>query len=167
MGSGKSTIGKKLAKMLGYKFIDTDDEIELLHGKEIRHMFTEEGEAWFRAEEENTIAELIEKKEPAVISLGGGALISDKTLDMIVRNGILVHIFSSPENIYLRIKHSTRRPLLRSKGEELSREQYLEKINTLLNEREKGYSAAHIILDRDNYDANEAAKKLKSLINKQ
>jgi len=165
MGSGKSTIGKKLASLLGYHFIDSDDEIEHLHGREIRQIFTEEGESWFRREEESKIAELIEYEAPVVISLGGGALMSERTLQSIIDGGLLVYIYSCPENIYLRIKHSTRRPLLRNDGEEFSKEEYLEKIRNLLNERENGYSAAHITFDRDNYDANEAAKKIKSLLN--
>lgn len=113
MGSGKSTIGKKLAKKIGCAFIDTDDELENQYQKEIREIFAHEGEKWFREREEEKINEISNRKEFAVISLGGGALMSEKTLENIKSRGVLIYIQSSPENIYNRIKHSTRRPLMR------------------------------------------------------
>lgn len=164
MGSGKSTVGKKLAKKLGYNFIDTDDVLESKFHKEIRHIFADEGEDWFRKQEEKEIFQISKIEGNTIISLGGGALMSGKTLKRIKSLGILIYIKSSPENIYNRIKHSTRRPLLRSEGENLSREQYMEKIDGLLSVRETGFLAADIIYDRDGQDASDCAEKIKYLI---
>ena len=164
MGSGKSTIGKKLAARLHYSFIDTDDEIEAKYQKEIRQIFADQGESWFREKEEEEIDKISNLENPVVISLGGGALMSDKTLNRIKSRGILIYIKSSPENIYKRIKHSTRRPLLRSEGENLTRDQYIEKIEDLLAAREKGFLAADIVFSRDGQDANECAEKIRYLL---
>ena len=164
MGSGKSTIGKRLAEKLGYLFMDTDDILEEKYHKEIKQIFAEEGEAWFRIREEEEINRIRQIKKPVVISLGGGALMSQNTVTRVKSSGILIYIKSSPENIYQRIKHSTRRPLLRGDGEELSREQYLEKIENLLNVREAGFLSADIVYDRDGQDAAECAEKIRYLI---
>ena len=99
MGSGKSTIGKKLAARLGYRFIDTDDEVEQIHGKEVREIFAQEGEEWFREREEEILVSLMGDNRPAIISLGGGALMSVKNQTLVSSNGILIYIKSSPENI--------------------------------------------------------------------
>lgn len=164
MGSGKSTIGKKLATRFHYAFIDTDDEIEAKYQKEIRQIFADHGEAWFREKEEEEIDRISSLENPVVISLGGGALMSDKTLNRVKSRGVLIYIKSSPENIYKRIKHSTRRPLLRGEGENLSREQYIDKIEDLLSAREKGFLAADIIFSRDGQNAGECAEKIRYLL---
>jgi shikimate kinase len=166
MGSGKSTIGKKLAQQLKFPFIDSDDVIEHKYNKEIKEIFSDEGEAWFRKTEEFEIEQIIAQPEKAVISLGGGALMSQSTLERVLSNGILVYIKSSPEHIYNRIKHSTRRPLLRNDGQVFSREEYIDKIKNLLKQREKGFLAAHIVYDRDGQEAYECAVKIKFLLKK-
>ena len=167
MGSGKSTIGKKLAQGLGKKFIDSDDVIEEIQGKEIKDIFSEKGEAWFRIYEEEAIARLIKISESCIISLGGGALISQNNLSLVLRNGYLVYIKSSPEEIWKRIKHSTRRPLLRHENDEWSRQDYINRINELLIQREVGYQKANIIIERDGKEAEEVVKilieKIKSM----
>jgi len=164
MGSGKSTIGKKLAARFHYDFIDTDDEIEAKYKKDIKQIFADQGEAWFREKEEEEIDRISNRENPAIISLGGGALMSDKTLNRVKSHGVLIYIKSSPENIYKRIKHSTRRPLLRGEGENLTREQYIDKIENLLSAREKGFLAADIVFNRDGQNANECAKKIRYLL---
>ena len=120
MGSGKSTIGQLLARKLGYSFIDSDDEIERVHGKTVSQIFAEEGEARFRILEESMIGEMKNAAGPVVISLGGGALMSAKNRTSVCADGLLVYIKSSPEKIYARIKHSRRRPLLNRDGKPLN-----------------------------------------------
>ena len=166
MGSGKSTIGKLLARNLGYKFIDSDDEIERTHGKSVKQIFADEGESWFRELEESMIEELMKLPGPLVISLGGGALMSDKNLANVISDGMLVYIKSSPEKIYSRIKHSRRRPLLSKNGKPLNQSDYLEKITGLLEIREPGYSSAHLIFDRDDCEKEECSEQLARQIRK-
>ena len=162
MGSGKSTIGKKLAAQLQVRFIDTDDRIEALHAIEIKDIFKNEGENRFREYEETLLAEIINKEDPAVISLGGGTLLSEINLEKVLSSGTLIYIKSAPSEIWNRIKHSTRRPLLRKDGEEWNKEMYLERIAHLMKEREKGYRMAHMVLDRDGKEVDEIVDNLLS-----
>ena len=166
MGSGKSTIGKLLADNLDYEFIDSDDQIEHKYGKSVKQIFADEGEAWFRNLEESMIEELMQLPGPLVVSLGGGALMSEKNLANVLSDGILVYIKSSPEKIYSRIKHSRRRPLLSKNGRPLHQAEYLEAITGLLARREPGYASAHLIFDRDSYEKEECAGQLARQIKK-
>ena len=76
-GSGKSTVGALLAQRLGVPFVDVDEVIEQRAGRSIAAIFADDGEPAFRAVEESTTAELLE--QPAVLSLGGGAVLSART----------------------------------------------------------------------------------------
>jgi len=160
MGSGKSTIGKKLAMRLHAKFIDTDDIIELSQHTEIKDIFKMEGETQFRKYEESIIGKIIDNEKNAVIALGGGTLLSDINLKKVLEAGTLIYIKSSPLEIWNRIKHSTRRPLLRKDGEKWTREMYLHRIAELMEEREKGYKQAHVILDRDGREVDQIVEEL-------
>jgi len=164
MGSGKSTIGRNLADKLVWRFIDTDEEIEAQFGKEIKDIFAQEGESWFRQQEFAKITELSQIEEPIVIALGGGALISPKIQNLVLKQGILIYIKSSPEEIYKRIKDSTRRPLLRKPEEVWDEQKYFESIKNLLKERQAGYAKAHIVFNRDGLDADSAAGQLVPLL---
>ena len=167
MGSGKSTIGAQLAEKLAMKFIDVDDEIERKYNTEIKDIFALQGEAWFREAEEEMLAQLCKERKGHVISLGGGALISAKNLQGVINSGILIYINSKPEEIWKRIRHSTRRPLLRGGGEEWTKDDYIDIINHLLAQREKGYHRAHIIIDRDGKEVHDViqliVQKIKSI----
>jgi shikimate kinase len=160
MGSGKSTIGKKLAIQLRVKFIDTDDIIELSHNIEIKEIFKFEGESQFRKYEESILDDIIDKENKAVISLGGGTLLSNINLEKVLAAGLLIYIKSAPSEIWNRIKHSTRRPLLRKDGEEWTRQMYLDRIIELMKEREEGYNQAHLLLDRDGKEVDEIVEEL-------
>jgi shikimate kinase len=160
MGSGKSTIGKNLATQLQVKFVDTDDRIEAQYNIEIKEIFQEQGESRFREYEESMLDEIIEKEKPAIISLGGGTLLSQVNLKKALSSGVLIYIKSSPTEIWNRIKHSTRRPLLRKDGEEWTKKMYLARIAELMKEREQGYEQAHLILDRDGKEVEEIIEEL-------
>jgi shikimate kinase len=160
MGSGKSTIGKKLASQLKVKFIDTDDRIERAHDVEIKDIFKEKGESHFRKYEESILDDIIVNEDPAIISLGGGTLLSDINQKKVLSSGFLIYIKSAPTEIWKRIKHSTRRPLLRKDGEEWTKEMYLDRIAQLMKEREEGYHRAHLVLDRDGKEVDEIVEEL-------
>jgi shikimate kinase len=160
MGSGKSTIGKKLATQLQVKFIDTDDRIEASKDIEIKEIFKNEGEFRFREYEESMLEAIIKEEDPAVISLGGGTLLSARNQEKVMSTGFLIYIKSSPAEIWNRIKHSTRRPLLRKDGQEWTKKMYLDRISQLMQEREIGYSMAHLILDRDGKEVDEIVQQL-------
>ena len=142
------------------KFIDTDDRIEAEKNVEIKEIFEKEGEAQFRKYEESMLDKIIETEKPAIISLGGGTLLSDVNQKKVQSSGKLIYIKSSPTEIWNRIKHSTRRPLLRKDGEEWTQEMYMERIAKLMTERETGYSQADLILDRDGKEVDEIVDDL-------
>jgi len=155
MGAGKSRIGKTLAEQFGYTFYDSDELIEQKAGKEIRTIFEEDGETQFRSLESKVIKKLCLLKEPAVISLGGGAVQNEYNFNLIQKYGISVYIASSPEAILNRVKHTSKRPLLNvSKGKNYEA-RLLRRITDLLNQRIPTYEKSDIIIERDGMELEE------------
>lgn len=166
MGSGKSTVGKDLAAQLGYPFIDVDDEIEKAFGQSIKKIFETKGEPWYRVYEESFVSNLSATETASVISLGGGALISKKSQEVVKENGILIYLQASPAEIWRRSSHSTRRPLMRQDGEEWSKEDYFKRIDDLLKTRLKGYRTADLTINRDHTESDEVAQMIISILQK-
>lgn len=108
-GSGKSTVGKLLAAELGREFVDVDTEIEERAGKPIPEIFVSDGEPAFRALEEELTVELLDR--PAVISLGGGAVLSATTRQALTGHRV-VWLQVSAGTAADRVGLSTARPLL-------------------------------------------------------
>lgn len=160
MGSGKSTIGRELARRLDRPFIDTDDKIEATEKMEISDIFATRGEDFFRIFEEKIVADILSSKNRAVISLGGGTLLSQKTTDLVLSSGILIYIKSEPEEIWRRIRHSTRRPLLRQEGSEWKKRDYLQRMANLMKQREHGYRQAHLCIERDGKEVDEIVEEI-------
>ncbi len=149
MGSGKSTIGPILANVLGWEFVDIDKRIEHRAEKKIVDIFSEDGEQAFRAIERETLHELLTKNE-CVVSLGGGTLANDENFEFIRTNGVIVYLRLSSDNLLERVKYKTDRPMLRDpRGNPLQGEQLKERIDELLQARERYYSQAHIIIPAD------------------
>lgn len=87
MGSGKTTVGRLLARRLGRPFVDLDAEIELRAGRAVREIFAEGGESLFRAIEHDTLSEVAGRSE-AVIATGGGTVTVQRNLDILSRSGV-------------------------------------------------------------------------------
>jgi len=164
MGTGKSTIGKILADHLQLPFVDTDKQVENSVGLSVKEIFAVKGEAFFREREAEQIERELMDIRPKVISLGGGALVQKSTSDLVMQKAVLIYIYSRPEKIYERIKHSTRRPLFRGEHEELNEAQALERIRELMVERTAGYNNADIVYDRDELDAKDVALNICTII---
>jgi len=164
MGSGKSTIGKILSKHFRIQFVDTDDRIESAEGMSVKEIFRQKGEDFFRKKETEHILRELDASEVRIISLGGGALMHNPNREHVREKALLIYIYSRPEEIYQRIKHSTKRPLFRADNEEITEEQSLLRIRDLMDQRAEGYSQADIVFDRDQMNAEEAAKKLYDMI---
>ena len=137
-GTGKSTVGKLLAKRLERDFIDSDKYIESSTGKTIKSIFEEDGEEGFRKIEADTIAEL-SKADNKVISAGGGAVLKEENVKNLKDNGFLVLLEATPEIIHNRItqdnKTAQQRPSLTDKKP-------LDEIKHLITEREHAYKNA-------------------------
>lgn len=110
-GSGKSTVGRQLARRLRLPFFDSDHLIEQRLGCSIREYFAREGEPAFRDVEQQVIAELAQGAA-AVIATGGGAVLRETNRAAMRAGGKVVYLRSAPEELYRRLRHDTQRPLL-------------------------------------------------------
>lgn len=136
MGAGKSTVGRRVASMLGRSFIDADDAIEDAADRSIPEIFEEFGEAYFRDGERRVIARLIEENH-GVIATGGGAFVDSETRALILERGIAVWIDCDIETLVERTSRRDHRPLLKTGDPH-------EILTRLLAEREPFYAQAHI-----------------------
>jgi shikimate kinase len=112
MGVGKSTIGRKLAQVLGLPFVDADDAIVEAAKMSITEMFDQFGEASFRDGERRVIARLLESG-PSIIATGGGAFVQPDTRALILEKGLPVWLDSDIDTLVERVSRNTKRPLLR------------------------------------------------------
>jgi len=110
-GSGKSTVGRQLARRLGWAFLDTDQVIENRIGRSIREFFETEGEEPFRDLEQAVVDELT-LGEPCVLSTGGGAVLRPVNREHLKQRTCGVYLHSSPEEVFRRLRHDQNRPLL-------------------------------------------------------
>ncbi len=113
MGSGKSIVGKMLAKQLDFQHIDSDQEIVKLTDKSINQIFEEKGEQYFRDVETKILLRLIEKKN-VVISLGGGAILEKLIRLKLKKRSITLFLNTSLKILEKRLKKSFKRPLLKN-----------------------------------------------------
>lgn len=146
MGSGKTTLGKQLARKLGYRFIDQDDYIEETSGLTIAEYFSRNGEQAFRKYEHEALKNLLEF-DNVVISTGGGTPCFFNNIDIMNENGLAIYLRMKPEVLKSRLKHAqAERPLIKGKTEE----ELLEFIKFKLTEREPFYlKAKHVIESMD------------------
>jgi shikimate kinase len=113
MGVGKSSLGKRLASLLGFRFVDADDEIEKAAQMTIPEIFATHGEAYFRDGERRVIARLMtERGARMVIATGGGAFCNDETRALILDKGIAVWLDSDVDTLVERTARKNNRPLL-------------------------------------------------------
>lgn len=110
-GSGKSTIGRQLARRLDRQFLDTDQVIETRVGLSIREFFEREGEEPFRDLEQSIIDELTQG-ESCVLSTGGGAILRQANRQHLNQRTQAVYLHSAPEEVFRRLRHDRNRPLL-------------------------------------------------------
>ncbi|MBV6424952.1 MAG: Shikimate kinase 1 [Steroidobacteraceae bacterium] len=112
MGSGKSAVGKLLARHVRAPFYDSDAEIEIRTGVDIPYIFEKEGEAGFR-EREREVIDLLTAMEPVVVSTGGGAILLPENRACLAGRGVVVYLETSVDQQAGRVQHGRHRPLLR------------------------------------------------------
>lgn len=117
MGVGKSTIGRRAAKRLGRRFVDTDEEIEKKFHKTISEIFAQEGETAFRRYEQELVAELA-AQNGLIIATGGGVVKSAENRRLLRQNGFLVYLDADVDKIISNVGNTDKRPLLRGKNRE-------------------------------------------------
>ncbi len=111
MGAGKTTVGRQLARRLGWRFVDADHEIEARTGVKIPYIFEIEGEAGFRKRETQVLDELTREKN-LVLATGGGAVLDAQNRAMLANHGLVVYLCAQPRHLWERTRHDTNRPLL-------------------------------------------------------
>lgn len=141
MGTGKTTIGKELAKRLHLKLVDIDEEIETAQKMTITDIFRIYGEQYFR-DIETTMIKKFSREKNIIISTGGGAVLRDENIEALKENGIIFCLNASTETILERTSHSEDRPLLKVENPK-------EKINELLAYRRPFYEKAGIMIETD------------------
>lgn len=143
MGCGKSTLGKKIARKLNYRFLDSDEEIERISGRTVPELFEEFGETHFR-ELENDYLRSLRSEQKIVLSTGGGMPCFNDNMKLIKELGTSFYLKLSPYELASRLQKSkTPRPLLRGKNEE---ELYFY-VKEMLRQRNDFYQQADFILN--------------------
>jgi shikimate kinase len=138
-GSGKSTVGRQLARRLSLPFTDSDHAIEQRIGCSIREFFEREGESAFRDIEEQVIADLCTRD--GVIATGGGAVLREANRERLRSAAQVIYLRSSPEDVFRRVRHDKGRPLLQVADP-------LGRLRELHSERDPFYrQTAHFTID--------------------
>jgi shikimate kinase len=149
MATGKSSVGKALAALLGYQFLDMDSIIESETGMSIPQIFSTRGEPAFR-ELECQVVEQAAGRSGCVIATGGGTIVNRKNFDNLKRNGIVIALTAEPEVILSRTGSGESRPML-GKGD------HLQRIRDLMQQRSKAYALADITVDTSSNSIEELA----------
>lgn len=140
MGSGKTTIGRALAKRLNKRFVDADHEIEARTGASIPWIFEIEGEASFRQREADVIRDLT-AQDDIVLATGGGAVLNEQSRHLLKERGTVIYLRASVNSILQRTSHDRNRPLLQTDDPKA-------RIEELLLQRAPLYhEVAHIIIE--------------------
>ena len=153
MGAGKTTIGKQLAKSLGWKFLDSDHEIVARTGVKIPIIFDVEGEAGFRKREKAIVEELTQQRR-LVLATGGGVVLDDDNRRALSRRGVVVYLHATAEQLFKRTSRDRNRPLLQT-------ENPMAKIKELLAQRDPLYrEVADIVMETGEENVRMVVRKL-------
>jgi shikimate kinase len=139
-GSGKSTVGRQLARKLGVGFVDCDQVIEMRIGMPIKDFFASQGEAAFRDIESQVIDDMT-RTACGVLATGGGAVLKDANRELLRERTQVIYLRVQPDEIFRRLKNDQQRPLLQVDDPKL-------KIQQLFEERDPYYqAAAHFVIE--------------------
>jgi shikimate kinase len=152
MGAGKSSVGRAVAQMLHFEFVDTDELIESRTGKSITQIFAQDGETHFR-ELERKVVEQLDTASNVVISTGGGLPTNQTNLDLLKQHALVVCLWTSPERIWERVRHQSHRPLLQTADP-------LARIRELLDLRAPFYRQADVLLNTDNRSQRQVCQQV-------
>lgn len=159
MGTGKTTIGRELAKSMGRKFIDIDLELEKRFGMSVNEVFASLGEAAFRQGEEDLAVELAGTTN-RVIATGGGTILNPRIFKAFQRSGALICLYTEKDDLVHRLQRTDKRPLLKGK----SHDEVAETVDELLDKREVVYRQVKIRIDTTNLTPITAARRIQELL---
>lgn len=154
MGSGKTSVGKELAKVFSYQFFDSDELIEKKAGRTVKEIFAKSGEAYFRKLETELIISFTDKISNTVLSVGGGLPIQPGNTELLRDLGTVIYLKTSRSTIKNRLQGDSSRPLLLGPEGESRLEQ-------LYSLREPIYkSASHLIITTDDKSIDEIVQNI-------
>ena len=138
MGTGKTSIGRRISSQLRMRYVDTDEIVERDNRRRISDIFAEDGEAVFRELESEAVRK-VSKLHNHVISTGGGVVLKEANMTELKRNGVIFCLTATAEEIYKRVGHQIHRPLLQDPDP-------LAKIQSMLADRRPYYAKSdHMI----------------------
>jgi shikimate kinase len=153
MGSGKSSVGKLLARRLGYRFLDLDRQIEQRAGRTVADLFREEGEQAFRTREREEARALL-GLDRTVVAAGGGAFAHPDTRALLREGALTVWLRCDPDTLEARIRPDGSRPLAGNRAI----------MRALLAEREPSYREADVTVDGSSGTPREVADRIFGLV---
>ncbi|MEQ9310318.1 MAG: shikimate kinase [Balneolaceae bacterium] len=160
MATGKSTIGKMLAKELERPFVDLDKIISEKERSSIKAIFERFGEPYFREKEWQYLLE-ITRTFKGVVALGGGALHNQQVIDHLKVHGLLIFLNTPLDVVVERVLRNTKRPIaLNSSGKIKSKETLFRELKALYLSRKELYEQAHIKIESTGYETKEAQTQL-------
>ena len=163
MGAGKSTVGKHIARITGYPFIDLDSYIETKRGMSIPELFVKEGEEAFRQEEYESLKEILSNPDNnLILSLGGGTVTRENCAKLIKEQTKCIYLYCTKEELAKRVsKNPGQRPLLQGK----TNQELIDHIYNLMLQREPIYKAcAHTVVDTSNSNLPQIIEQLLNII---
>ena len=152
MGTGKTSVGRLVAEIIRFDFLDTDELIEKFTGRNIADIFAKDGEPAFRALEKRVVEELAAKVK-TVVSTGGGLPTNPEIFAKLKANALVVCLWASPEKIWERVRHQSHRPLLHDPDPQ-------QKIRDLLALREPFYRQADVLVNTGLRSPREVAQQI-------
>lgn len=156
MGTGKSTVGRELARLMGRAFVDTDIALEKELGMSVNEIFAKKGEMYFR-EKEKALAIELSAKHNRIVATGGGTLLDPDVRRAFTTTGLIICLFTQREQLVQRLERTDKRPLL--KGESVAK-----KVDDLLMKRKEIYDSISIRVDTTHLTPQEAARKIHDLL---
>ncbi len=153
MAAGKTVVGQRLARVLGWPFVDLDAVIEAGEGRSIREIFAGPGEGYFRECEKAALGEVL-AGAGQVIALGGGAVVDPDNLRLLKERSLLIWLKVSPRTVLSRLGTAGDRPLLQGPGR-------LERIRELSAQREEVYAEAAVTVDTDALTVEQVVQRIR------
>ena len=152
MAAGKTVVSRRLARSLGWSFVDLDAVIEAGEGLAVREIFASRGERYFREREKAALGQVLEGSEQ-VIALGGGAVVDPDNLRLLKERSLLIWLKVSPQTVLGRTGETDNRPLLQGPDR-------LKRIEELSAQRESIYAEADITVDTDELTVDQVVQRI-------
>ena len=156
MATGKSAVGRNLARKLHRRFVDLDALIEKAEGRKVREIFAEKGESYFRRLEKQTLEQIL-SQQGQIIATGGGIILDEDNLTLLRQKSLLIGLTASTDVLVGRVGRNSKRPLL--KGTDVRA-----RIEELLQQRQSRYAQADISIDTSGLTINQVVEKILDII---